>query len=333
MQTTSLGIANYCVPCRCDCRYCLLDSCRKATGVDYRRGAQFAERIDRELKAARPDISCHYYIGYCMDTPELESYIRFCGQRGYPGGKFLQMNGLGFRDQTALKNLMDMIHRCGVQMIDLTIYGTREYHDAFAGRKGDFDCLLRMADAAGEAHIPIHFSLPLTRENKDQADELLSILSAVPLSELAFFLPHSKGRGRTLMNERLTKSDYEALSELVRARFRKTPLLTEAEWLAENDFPSYQERSLVLVLNPEEMDRLENMRGEEVLRFLEALDDQYLSVMPSPLELAQRYGDRHNDQMFRRRDLLLKWKQQYITETHSNIWDMDDETHHFVVHR
>ena len=35
MKTVSFGIANDCVPCHSHCRYCLLDSCGKTTGMDY----------------------------------------------------------------------------------------------------------------------------------------------------------------------------------------------------------------------------------------------------------------------------------------------------------
>ena len=77
METASLLIANYCVPCHSFCRYCLLASCGKATGVDYKAGEALGGRIIREMKDARPDLHCSYYIGYCMDTPDLPEFLRF----------------------------------------------------------------------------------------------------------------------------------------------------------------------------------------------------------------------------------------------------------------
>ena len=58
MKTTSFSIANYCVPCHAHCRYCLLASCGKATGVDYKAGETFAAGVIRDMKEARPDLPC-----------------------------------------------------------------------------------------------------------------------------------------------------------------------------------------------------------------------------------------------------------------------------------
>ena len=49
MKTVSVSVANYCVPCRCRCRYCLLASCGKNTGVDQQEGMDFADRVLREI--------------------------------------------------------------------------------------------------------------------------------------------------------------------------------------------------------------------------------------------------------------------------------------------
>ena len=74
------------------------------------------------------------------------------------------------------------------------------------------------------------------------------------------------------------------------------------------------------------------MTGEDILKELEALDDRYLAQMLTARELAARYGNPQNEQLFRFRDLLLKWQQEYIAETGNSIYDMHDETHHFSVH-
>ena len=52
MKTVSFGIANYCIPCHAHCRYCLLSSCGKSTGVEQKTGMAFAERIMQELSEA-----------------------------------------------------------------------------------------------------------------------------------------------------------------------------------------------------------------------------------------------------------------------------------------
>ena len=65
--------------------------------------------IIREMKAARPDLNCSYYIGYCMDTPDLPEFLRFSREYQAPAAKFLQMNGFAFRSDQELAELMDQV--------------------------------------------------------------------------------------------------------------------------------------------------------------------------------------------------------------------------------
>ena len=333
MKTVSFSIANYCVPCHAHCRYCLLSSCGKATGVDPDAGMTFAGRVMQEMAEARPEISASYYIGYCMDTPRLAEYIRFCREHRCPGAEFLQMNGFAFREKAELQSMMDGIRENGVELIDLTFFGTEEYHDRFAGRKGDFRFLAEMLDAAGQAGLPVNASVPLLRENLPQMAELYRFLSDRNVRKLSFFLPHSKGRGGSVADERITKAEFEQLPEEIRNSFWRTRHLTEAEWLASGGITDPEKRNLTLVLTPESLAQLGNRPAGEILGMLEEMDDRYLAEMPSARELAERYGNPGNQQLFRLRDLLLQWQQRYISETGNTIYDMHDETHHFSVHQ
>ena len=332
MKTTALLIGNYCVPCHSFCRYCLLASCGKATGVDYKAGEMLAARIIREMKDVRPDLSCQYYIGYCEDTPDLPEFLRFSREHEAAAAKFLQMNGFAFREGRELTELMRNIRENGVELIDLTFYGTEEYHDRFAGRKGDFRFLLRMLDEADKAGLQVRASIPLIRENLSQMPELYGILGAYPLLRRACFLPHSKGRGRSLPEQRITKQEFEQLPEEIRKTFARTKHRTEAEWLASDEMSEPEERSLTLVLTPENYEKYNRMSAGEILAELEEMDDRYLKEMPSVRELARRYGNPENLQLFRIRDLELIWQQRYISENGNLIYDMHDETHSFSVH-
>ena len=332
MKTISFGIANYCVPCHAHCRYCLLSSCGKATGVDNDTGMAFADRVIREFREADPAFNCFYYVGFCMDMPDLPGYIRFCRDHHSPASGFLQMNGFAFRSDDDLRQLMNGIRENGVELIDLTFFGTEEYHDRFAGRKGDFAFLLRMFAAANEASLPVNVSILLLRENLDQMPELRQKLTAFQMGKCLYFLPHSKGRGRSLADQRVTRQEFETLPEEIRERFSSTRHLTEAEWLTSGELTEPTERNLNLVLTPDNIGELNRMSARELLQFLEDMDNRYLEQMPSIQELAERYGDPDNRQLFRLRDLALKWQQKYISDTGNTIYDMHDETHHFTVH-
>ncbi len=332
METASFGIANYCVACNSHCRYCLLSSCGRVTGVDYDDGIIFADRVLDEISEHRPDVSGLFYIGYCMDTPKLPDYLRFCRKHDSPGARFLQMNGFAFRSSVELDTLMAEIKREGVELIDLTFYGTERYHDSFAGRKGDFEFNLRMLAAAEKSKLKVNVSIPLLRDNLDQMIELRQTAEIAGANRYSYFLPHSKGRGKQLENLRITKEEFESLPEEVRCSFQKVKHMTEAEWLSSSEFIMPEKRNLTLVLTPENYMHYAKMSAVTILKELEAMDDEFISKMPSVSELAERYGRTDNQQLYRFRDLLLRWRQEYIAETGYAIYDMHDETHSFSIH-
>ncbi len=332
MKTISFGIANYCVPCNSHCRHCLLKSCGKATGVDHEAGMAFADRVLTELKEQKPEVSGFYYIGYCMDTPKLADYLRFCRKIGSPGARFLQMNGFAFRSSAELEALMAGIKAEGVELVDLTFYGTKQYHDRFAGRNGDFDFNLKMLEAAEKINLPVNISMPLMRDNLDQMIELRQIPEIAKAGKYSYFLPHSKGRGKQLQDQRITKQEFENLPQEIRGAFQKVKHMTEAEWLASGAIPTPEKRSLTLVLTPDNFAHYADMSAARILKELEAMDNEFTAEMPTVAGLAVRYGRPDNLQLYRFRDLLLRWRQEYIAETGNVIYDMHDETHSFSVH-
>lgn len=328
MKTTALAIENLCVPCRAHCRYCLLSSNGVITGIDYERGKQLAERLIRETREWRNDFRCFYYIGYCMDSEHLMDYIRFSQIHEGPSARFLQMNGFSPRTYEETLGMMKSLRHAGIELIDITLYGTEEYHDRFAGRVGDFDYLIRILNTAEECGLKVHISCPIHKENLTQAEALLRLLG--DYRDLSFFLPHGKGRGCTLNHLRLDISDYATLSSKVKERLGVCE--TEGELIAHASEYAPQNRTLTLVLKPENIETLEQMDAKEIIRYLEELDDQYYHTIPPVEELAALYGSKRGVRMYRRfRDLYLEWQQMFLLQQRRAIWDMNDETHHFSV--
>ena len=172
MKTVSLNVENLCVPCHCRCRHCLLGYDGGIVGAGYKRGRALARRI-----ASESPVKFNYYIGFCMDTPELFDYIAFCREIDSPSGRFLQMNGFAGRTCGEIEVQMGRIRDAGVELIDLTFYGLPDYHDSFAGRAGDFKLLMRMFKAANAVQLPVHISVPITEENAGRMEGLFNILS------------------------------------------------------------------------------------------------------------------------------------------------------------
>lgn len=326
MKTVFLNMENLCVPCSCRCRHCLLGYDGTAAGAEYGRAKALARRL-----AEGSPVEFTYYIGFCMDTPELLDHIAFCQEIGSPGGRFLQMNGFAVRPYGALEALMGRVRDSGVELVDLTFYGLEDYHDRFAGRPGDFALLMSMLKAANAAGLPVHISAPITEENAGQMEELFHILSAYKTEDIRLYLPHAKGRGWFLEPKRLTEPTWKQLPPDLRARMPKVRTQTEARWLQEGAFPESVERHLTLSLTRENIGGYEAMSAPDIIRELEMLDDAFYAAVPTAAELAQRYGDPAGDRLFRYRDLVLLWTRRYMRENGLTLHDMTDERGHFSV--
>lgn len=330
MKTVAVNIENLCAACHCGCRHCLLSSQHRATGVDNKRGIAFAKRFYSWLKKNRPELGGTYYVGYCMDFPELTEYIAW--QKAHSGMEHLLFDGMKLRSHAEAVSLLREVFAAGTREIVLTFYGTGEYHDRFAGRRGDFDYLLMLAGLAAEQGLRVSAGIMLTQENMDQMDTLLDTLEKLPLRSCYLILPHAKGRGESLSSLRLTDEDLLLLSPRVQEKLSRSKYKTEAQWLEQSQFPKADSRHLTLSLTPENIDRLESMNPADVIAELEAMDDAYYAALPPVEELAALCGRPDNRQLFRFRDLYLQWQKRYWQTRPMTITDMNDERYSFSVH-
>lgn len=325
MRTVSINVCNLCVPCENRCRYCLLSWDGKLLGVDYDRSAAYAWRFYAWLKENRPDLSFAFYYGYSMDHPKLLKTVDFLREIGSPGGKFLQFDGMKFRNDREIRELLTDLKAHGVELIDLTFYGTQAYHDRFAARPGDFDYMMRILRIANEVGLAVSAGIALNHENACQAGELLNQLQVHELNRIFCFVPHSEGRGETLEPVRFRLSDYDALPDRVKAVFNRQRFRPEGEWVREGSFSVPQKRVLTVGLTPENVGFFENMDFAGTIAYLEKLDDDYYAAISNLPTLARRYGDPVGERFYSERDLYLTYQRRYIAEMGLHLSDMNDE--------
>ena len=325
MQTSAVYIQNLCVPCASHCRYCLLSWDGHLRGIDYDRSAAYAKKFYDWLQKHRPDLDFQFYFGYSMDHPRLAEATDLLQSMGCVGGRFLQFDGMQFRSDEEIRQLLTMLLDHGIQLIDLTFYGTREYHDRFAGRIGDYDFMMRILAIANQVGLPVEIGIPLTHENASQLDAMLVEFSPYPLQRLFCFIPHSEGRGRVLDSVRFTETDYHALSDTAKALLNRGKFRPEREWVVQDAFPPYEKRVIVLSLTPDNIDHIEAMSCEDVITYLEQLDDDYYRVMPSLEELIHLYGDADGEEFYSERDLYQKYQRRYTSEHSLQLYDIHDE--------
>lgn len=324
MKTVSINVMNLCVPCENRCRYCLLSYDGKLGGVDYKRSEDYAKRFYEWLRENRPELSFLFGFGYSMEHPNLLDAVDFCRSIGSPAGEFLQFDGMKLRTDAELNALLRQLKNHGIQLIDLTFYGTESYHDRFAARTGDYRLMMRTLAQANAVGLDVAVSIPVTHENAWQMDGLIAELQTYKTQRIACFVPHSEGRGRLLDAVRFSAEDYARLSENTRNRINTTRFKTEAQWL-KCGFPQSEKRVLTVTLTPENMAFFEGLPFEKTIAYLEKLDDDYYAAIPTVEELAKLYGNPDGEHYYNARDLYLSYQRRYIAEHSIEIYDMNDE--------
>ena len=319
---------NLCVPCENRCRYCLLSYDGKVNGVDYKRSEQYAKRFYEWLRINRPDFSFLFGFGYSMEHPNLLSVIDFCQSINSASGEFLQFDGMKFRTDAELETILRQLKDHGIKLINLTFYGTQNYHDRFAARWGDYQLMKRTLEIANKIDLNVTVSIPITHENAGQIDVLIAQLNQYRTQNITCFIPHSEGRGRLLDPVRFSVEDYYGLSESVRNCINWRRFKTEQDWLRDG-FPAAEKRVLTVTLTPENVDFFEGLSFEDTIEYLEKLDDDYYSSIPTVDELAAIYGDPSGKRFYSARDLYLHYQHRYIADHSLEIYDMNDERHCF----
>ena len=330
MKTVSVNVMNLCVPCENRCRYCLLSYDGKIGGVDFKRSQEYAKQFYEWIQNARPDLSFLFGFGYSMEHPNLFEAIDFCQSLGSPTGEFLQMDGMKFRSEQELAELLLNLKSHGIKLINLTFYGTEWYHDRFAARNGDYRLMMNTIKAANSVELDVTVGIPLTHENAGQIDSLLQELDKFKVEKIYCFVPHSEGRGKFMEAIRLTLDDYELLSQRVKMLFNRERFKTERQWVQTKTFPQSEQRVLTVTLTPENISLFEKQTFDETIAYLERLDDEYYETIPSFETLINQYGNLNGDRLYSARDLYMTYQRRYIEDHHISIYDINDERQCFV---
>ena len=325
IQTKSIMIQNLCVPCFNRCRYCLLSWDGKEVGTEWVRSVKLAERFIKELRETRSYVNVSFSYGYSMEHPKLTEAIQTLRRLGSPTADFLQCDGMAMRDEDQCGELMRTLREAGIKSLNFTVYGLRDYHDRFAGRKGDFDLLRRMMEAAYETGISFSTGVPITKENIQEIDELISLLKRAGNDKITLFIPHEEGRGKTLDQIRLEQQDLSALSPESSSLLNRNIYRTESEWLNCPSPVRATNRLIIISLRADNIDDYENRDALSVVEEIEALDEAYYSAFPSFDELAKEYGDHEGKRLYRIRDLYHHYRSSYAADHKLELYDVTDE--------
>lgn len=230
----------------------------------------------------------------------------------------------------------------GFEGIRLTFHGIGKQHDRLAGRAGAYDDLVKTIQKAEEFGIDWFAGMMLNAENESSYEKTKKTIESIgtPCTDFGWMLPHSQGRA-LLGNNRVRAGQ---ISRLISGK---------QGWVAENKYvekilsnPELGERSarshmcgIVYLDIDEELNvfygggcdgdpysfikdrvRLGHMETEGISTCYE----RYLNDPPELVrlldkvtwkELAQKYGNTENDQVFHITDLTgRKWSEAYLRE-------------------
>lgn len=324
MKTVSILLQTLCVPCGCRCRYCLLSWDGHCVGADYERSQDYARKFSHYIKEHRPEMDFHFTFGYSMEHPNLPEALDFLNEIGSVQGRFLQLDGMRLRSAAEADQLMEQLTAHGVKSVNFTFYGLQAYHDRFAARNGDFDHLLTIAKSAAAHGLETSAGIPLTVENADQAEQLITLLEQAGIPEISVFIPHEEGRGVHLAPIRFTLGDWEQLGPKARDKLNRKAFRPEGEWVS-GTWPEEQHRALILSLAPENIGQFEAMDFAQVICYGESLDEQYYASLPSFAELCRLYGNPGGDAFYSKRDLFRHYQMHYIADHNLTLYDVTDE--------
>jgi hypothetical protein len=304
---------------------------KNSIGVEPKRAEAFGRRFYDYLQENDKDINFMYYCGYSMDNESLFDTIKFMQETNSISGEFIQLNGMKFRTDKEILDLLIGLQNNGIKTIDLTFFGDEEYHDRFAGRKGDYNYLLSILNVSKETNLEVIASIPIYKDNIQQLDKLIKVLHVKKVNKIFIRVPNDKGRGSLLSDLRIDIHDYNLLTDNVKKYLNRNIYQTEEEIIRDSKGLDMKYRSLTLALTKSNIDKLEALNIRDIIKYLEQLDDSYYAVIPSLIELIKKYSHITSTKLYSKKQLYYKYQKQYIKENELDIYDINDETHSFSV--
>ena len=310
-------------PCSCRCLHCLLDSGKRLSTVSFERVKALGEKFLRwRNEQGLNDLVLDVENGYSCDSPEDDEGKHIGKETGAYSWRYLSANGMKLRSKDDLRQYIQKRKEMGISRVGVTFYGMREFHDKWAGRIGDWDYMMLIAQTAAELELERQENIFISKSGIDDMTPLVELLDTIPGHKNRSIFPWDyRGRGKKLEEERVLASQVEALPENVRQYINqdtkryKRYYLSEAEWIKAinaGNYPRKDKRVYIISVWEDNIDYLEATDCGEILQRMRDEDEQLYRAIPSLPTLAQLYGQKLGKRLYWLRDLEWKWIDLYL---------------------
>jgi radical SAM protein with 4Fe4S-binding SPASM domain len=151
--------------------------------------------------------------GEPLMRPNLLELVGLAVKRG--ARAVLSTNGLLLDRDIALR-LKDL----GLSYVGISLDGIGDSHDRMRGRQGAFSGALKAIRVASEAGLKVGLRLTLTRSNKDDIEDIFSLLVSEGIPRICFYHLVDQGINPGLSNETLSLIETRAAIDLIAFKTR-----------------------------------------------------------------------------------------------------------------
>ena len=318
------------------CNHCAFCSAgeKHLENIPFKRYVNIVERFLDWQEREKPEIVLASAIGYTHATMTYEQskiYRELC-ERGHYRPLPLQMNGCIFMPEDDLARMMEGHRRAGYEVYSQTYTGFRSLHDKWAGRKGEFDYLMTMANVASELGYIRQEQILLTKRSLPELGKLVDALEKLDCPYTReIYQPSYTGWAKRLERDRIDRKDLDQVPKDLRKYLKVEDPLTHSAHLSEAETISwvrtnYRDDLLrdAYVAAPLTEQNLEWMENEDCDAIFENIIARYRDVydrLPKMTELCELYGDEKNDKLYGLYELERKWSGQYISSHLSEYAD------------
>jgi len=245
-------------------------------------------------------------------------HVKFCTRSRLSGANSLQAGGWRRRSEEELREFLSVLKSAGVSKVGLSFYGIGKSHDDFAGRKGDFDLLLNIAQAVADCGMQRFETIFLRKGFTGELPALLHELESIPGCCSRSLSPFDyRGRGKLLEEVRPTLADIEALPDHVLQFLNRKGYKTEREWvqsIATGAIPEKKYRHYFIPIWDENIEELDTLAPDTILLRLRQRDNRLNESLPSLADLANVFADPDGERLYALRDLEWKWQGMYLDQ-------------------